>query len=575
MNVELLLLKSINASINVVLKMKYIIDSKEVYEESWYLGKLSRTKRVIVDEISIYPKAFILKKIRGKEESLELTLVPEIELISNKGKSVSENPAPFYLIAVGDKVKEVKIAYNAVGIYEGTSIVDINVRLNAFWDPIENLKPIEIAVRGFNFNSNNTVEIIAQIKTNTTLLTSTYIGSFTGDFDTGAFVAIPQDYLKTLCKNRKSIALNVEVTIIGEKILTVTIPVEILYVTLKPNVYVEVSIQENGFARQKIPVVIRVVNNDEKQEIFLEKVKLLANNTLIFKKSLKEVVFEESEKNIFTHVIFNETGSYIVMAYIEFRDYTLRLFEENSTVRIVKILNPLYLKAKKDKYDADEKLEFIVDVGLPEIEATLQYRLENTSTWIPLKTVKLKFPGTSITIDPLGKPGRYMFRIVTANNIVSNEVTVEVSRRIVVEVFPSYLEVKPETFINLTVTVTPSPPSNVQLVLLKQKSALGPWVPVSNATIKKAKSAYIVSFPAPSTLGTHVYRVDLVLESKTIASSNLVNIRVIEKQEKKQVSLQLFGIIKIGSGVLPPEVFIASLSTLCLLSFIFWRRYRI
>ena len=173
------------------------------------------------------------------------------------------------------------------------------------------------------------------------------------------------------------------------------IPAEILYITLKPDVHVEVSIQENSFVKQKIPVAIRVVNNDEKQEIFLEKVKLLANNTLIFEESLREVIFEESEKNIFTHVIFNETGSYVIIAYIEFRDYTLRLFEENSTAYVIKILNPLHLRAKKNKFDVNEKIEFLVEVGLPEIEATLEYKLENASNWVSLKSMELKFPGNN------------------------------------------------------------------------------------------------------------------------------------------------------------------------------------
>ena len=575
MNVELLLVKSINVSINAVLKMKYIIGSKEVYEESWYLGKLSKTKRAIVSEISVYPKAFILKKVRNKEESLELTLIPKVELISSKGMSVSDNPAPFHLIAVSGEVKDVKIAYSTTGVYENTSIVEVNVMLNAFWDPMKDLEPIGLTVRGFNFNSNNTVEIIAQIKTNTTLLTSTYVGSFTGEFNTEELVTIPQDYLKTLCENTESVALNVEVIVIGEKMLTITIPIEILYVTLKPDVYVEVIIQENGFAKQKIPATIRVVNNDEKQEIFLEKVKLIANNTLIFEKPFKEIVSEESEKNIFTHVVFNETGSYAVIACIEFRDYTLRLFKGNSTTYVIKILNPLHLKAKKNKYDINEKVEFTVETGLPEVEATLQYKLENSSKWVSLEFVKLKFPETSITVDPLGKPGRYMFRVVTTNGIVSNEVVIEVSRKIMVKASPSYLEVKPGTLINLTVTITPLPPNNIQLVLLKQENTLGQWVPVPNASVKKMKSTYMVSFKAPLMAGIYVYKVDLISGSKVVSSSNSISIKVVKGLEKRQVSLQIWGIIRIGSGVLPIEVYIASLSTLCLLSFIFWRRYKV
>ena len=575
MNIELLLLKSINESINAVLKMKYIVDSKEIYEESWYLGKLSRTKRVIVDEISIYPKAFILKKVIDRGESLELILIPEVELISSKGRSSSDNPAPFQLIAVGEGLRGIKIAYNNVEVYENTSIVEICAKLNAFWDPTKSLEPIELTVKGFNFGLNDSVEVVARVKTNTTLLTSTYIGSFTGEFDTGVLITIPQDYLKTLCENSRSVPLNVEVTIIGEKILTMIIPAEILYITLKPDVHVEVSIQENSFVKQKIPVAIRVINNDERQEIFLEKVKLLANNTLIFEESLREVIFEESEKNIFTHVTFNETGSYVIIAYIEFRDYTLRLFEENSTAYVIKILNPLHLKAKKNKYDVDEKIEFLVEVGLPEIEAKLEYKLENASNWVTLKSMELKFPGTSITLDPLGKPGKYVFRIVAANGIVSNEVIVEVSRKIIVKATPSYLEVKPGITINLTVTVSPQLSNKMQLILLKQKNTLGPWVQVSNATIKKTGSAYIISFTAPMVLGMHTYRVDLVSNSKIIASSNPINVKVVEGRKKEQLNIQLLGIIRIGSGILPIEVFIASLSTLCLLSFIFWRRYRV
>ncbi|RLG74291.1 MAG: hypothetical protein DRO08_00080, partial [Thermoprotei archaeon] len=98
---------------------------------------------------------------------------------------------------------------------------------------------------------------------------------------------------------------------------------------------------------------------------------------------------------------------------------------------------------------------------------------------------------------------------------------------------------------------------------------------VSNATIKKTGSAYIISFTAPMVLGMHTYRVDLVSNSKIIASSNPINVKVVEGRRKEQLNIQLLGIIRIGSGILPIEVFIASLSTLCLLSFIFWRRYRV
>ena len=574
-NVELTLLKSINESINVILKVKHIIGTTVIYEESWYLGKLSRNKRVITDKINVFPKTIVLKKIETQGESLELLLTPEIILASRKGISSSGKTAPFRIVAVREDGKNVKIAYNVAKMFDSESIIEVSAKSNALWDLTKDIEPIELVINGHNFKVNESLELIARIKTNTTILSSIYIGSFFGEFNTKTLLAIPQDYLRVICKNAESIALTIEVVVIGNKeSATIIIPMEILCAVPKPKVRVELFIQKNAFVKQKIPVTIKIINDDERQ-IFLEKILLMANNTLIFERTIRDVVSEKSEETFFTHIVLNSTASYIIVAYVKFRDFTLKFFEENSTAHIINILNPLHLKAKKGEYDVNEKIEFIAEVGFPEIVATLQYKLENSSKWIEMKTFKLKFPNTLISIEPLEKPGTYVFRLITADDILSNEVLIKINRKITVKVNPLYLEVEPNTRVNLTVLVTPIPSEKMQLTLLKQGNRTGSWITESNTIIKRTGLNYVVSFVAPKNTGSYVYRIDLVLNSKVIASSETIVVNVVEKEEEKPQGLQFLGIIKIGSGLLPLEFFTATISTLCLLSLIFWRRYRV
>ncbi len=65
-----------------------------------------------------------------------------------------------------------------------------------------------------------------------------------------------------------------------------------------------------------------------------------------------------------------------------------------------------------------------------------------------------------MNLGSLDKSGKHVFRIVATNNTVSNEVIVEVSRKITVKATPSYLEVKPGATINFTVTLFPQPSKN-------------------------------------------------------------------------------------------------------------------
>lgn len=574
MTIEAVLIKKINVTINVILKLKHIIEGTVIYEEYLYLGSLNNKQRVFVKEVSIYPKTEAIRRLIAKKGSMDMTIVPEIMLVSKKGVTFSGETAPFHLVLTLDHLESVEVSYGTIQVLRNGTILDINVKTNAYWDLTKTIRPIELRIQGYGIGQNRTIELIASIKTDTTVLISKYIGSFSKKFSFKTFLSIPQDYLKDLFGTSDITTLFVEIIIIDYdgKTTIVSIPLKILCKLTRPKVNVELSVQKNVFVGQRLLVSIRIVNVDEKQQIFLETIKLLVNDTTVLEKALEEMLYRGEERTVLAYLTLNNTGNYGIKAVVKFRDNFLRLLEANSSVSIVNVLNPLVIKIEKPTARVGEKIEMIIRVGLPEIRAMLQYRLENMSTWKTLRILDLKFPGITLNIGPFNNTGKYFFRLISANNIESNIEVIEITRKTTISVFPIFLEAKPGSMVNITLTIA-SPPQDMQIALLKQDNRTGSWNTVPYVSLKRSGLNYVITFTIPNEHGTYRYRVELLSKKQVVAISPVIVITTISETGKKHFN-EVLGLFKVGPGVLSLELFTASLSTLCLFSFILWRRFK-
>ncbi|MCD6114149.1 MAG: hypothetical protein J7J78_02480 [Thermoprotei archaeon] len=558
----------------IYLKLTYSINSENVGSDELYVGVISSLNSLLKVSLQIHPKGEIIEKASGNVDSVEIT--PEIIVIRG-GKVFESQPAAAFIIPIIPPVTGTEISSSTYAIVGANATVYLRVSTRYPWNVVSENPILNVEVYGENVNDQ--LSIVAIVQINGRMITSQFLGSFSGNFRKSFQIFMPSDTLKNICLGG-SVKVDIEFLVLGSKgdAIRKTLSLTLKCINPKDAIRLYASYPPSVFSGEEFTLDIIIRNTLAGASAKLSTIEVYADNKLIKTENLGDVNVPPLSKYEYPlRLMLSEIGDHILTVKVH---YAVGLFYgevEKDSLKIT-VLNPVSLQALTNVTEPGGTIILKAFIGLPRISGKLQMYINETDEWKIIKEVKLTFPETIIKTAAPYSEGKYVYRLLLENGIASNSVEVVVSEKAAKK--PTKTEKAAQTTTTVNVVAKPSiinvnsgekvtiqatvQEKNLSLELVRYDPTIGDWVLISNANIsRKTETSFTITFNAPTKAGTYKYKLIALKEGKRVGESNIVLVNV--SSVEKKVAAQ---------PIIPFEMFTATLSTMGALSFIIWRRYR-
>ena len=559
----------------VYLELIYSMNGENVGSDELYVGALSSLNSFLKITLLIYPKGEIIEKASGNVDSLEIT--PKIIVIRD-GRVFESRSAASFIIPIVPPVAETEIASSTYAIIGANATIYLRISTKYPWNIISENPILNVEVYGVNVNDQ--VSIIAITQINDRMITSQFLGSFSGNFRRSFQIFMPSDMLKSIC-SEGLVEISVEFLILDSKGEATRKSLSLTLRCVNPTdaIRLYITYPSSVFSGEEFTLNVIVRNTLTSASAKLTAVEIYVDNELVKAEKLGNVeVLPTSKYEYPVRLVLSEIGDHILTVKLH---YTVGLFygeAKKDSLRIT-VLNPASFQAVTNVTEPGGTVVFKAYIGLPRIDAKLQIYVNETDEWKTIKKVQLVFPETMFKVTAPYSEGKYVYRLLLENGITSNSVTVIVSKEVFkkqikagekrqkitssakVVAKPSVINVNLGEKVTIQATVQEQ---GIDLELVRYELTVGDWVLISNANItKNSETSFSITFKAPTKTGTYKYKLIALKDGEEIGESNIVLVNV--SSVEKKVAAQ---------PIIPFEMFTATLSTMGALSFIIWRRYR-